>query len=193
PVDLRTLPVDMLVFAAHKGPLAPHGVGGLWVAPHVSLQSPAALCEIEPGSSAPPRCATFPGDCDVGSVNLAAVAGLVAALRWRADQDPYRNARALAERLRRALREQPGCHVFGGDAVEHTATVSLRIANLPLTQAEAFFAERGIIVRAGQHCAPSALRAIGAPEGTIRISFGPFNRDSDVDAIVATIAEAASR
>jgi selenocysteine lyase/cysteine desulfurase len=194
PIDLRTLPVDMLVFAAHKGPLAPHGLGGLWVAPHVSLQSPAALCEIEPGSKAgPPRCATFPGDCDVGSVNLAAVAGFVAALRWRAQKDVFRNARALSECLRGALREQPGCHVFGGDHVDYTAAVSLRIDNLPLAQAEAFFAERGIIVRAGQHCAPSALRAIGAPEGTLRISFGPFNRDSDVDAIVTTVAEAAGR
>ena len=193
PIDVRALPVDMLVFAAHKGPLAPHGVGGLWVAPHVSLQSPAALCELEPGSKVVPRCATFPGDCDVGSVNLAAVAGLVAALRWRRAQsgDVYAQPRALAARLRRALREQPGCHVFGGDNAEHTAALSLRIENLPLDRAEAFFAERGIIVRAGQHCAPSALRAIGALEGTVRISFGPFNHDSDVDAILAATAEAA--
>jgi cysteine desulfurase / selenocysteine lyase len=191
PIDLRTMPVDMLVFAGHKGPLAPHGIGGLWAAPHVALQSPAAICEIRPGAA--PRCETFPGDCDVGSANLAAAAGLAAALRWRRAQggDVFQRALAQAARLRQLLRQQPGCEVFGGDGVPHTAAVSLRIAGLPLARAEAHFAERGIVVRAGQHCAPAALQAIGAPEGTIRISFGPFNRDSDVEAVVDAATAAA--
>jgi selenocysteine lyase/cysteine desulfurase len=195
PIDVRTLPVDMLVFAGHKGPLAPHGIGGLWAAAHVELQSPAAICEIRPGAlpSAPAPCATFPGDCDVGSANLAAAAGLAEALRWQRAQagDVYQHARELASRLRRALLGQAGCQVFGAEQAPHTAALSLRIDGLPLARAEAHFAERGIMLRAGQHCAPFALQAIGAPEGTLRVSFGPFNRDSDLDAIVAAVADAA--
>lgn len=194
PIDLGALPVDMLVFAGHKGPLAPHGVGGLWVAPHVELQSPAALCTIGEPDSAPaaPRCSSFPGDCDVGSANLAAAAGLAAALRWRREHnaDLYAHARTLRARLRRALRGVPGCTVFGGEHTPHTATLSIALERLALARAEAHFAARGISLRAGQHCAPFALEAIGATEGTLRISFGPFNRDSDVDAILEAIRSA---
>lgn len=200
--DVRKLPVDLLVFAGHKGPLAPHGIGGLWAAPHVALQSPAAVCEIggdlaaagQPGSpGASPRCASFPGDCDVGSANLAAAAGLAAALRWRRAQegDVFRVARTLAARLRRALREQPGCRVFGGQQTPHTAALSFLLDGVPLANAEARFAARGITLRAGQHCAPLALQAIGAPEGTLRVSFGPFNREGDVDAILAAVKDIA--
>jgi selenocysteine lyase/cysteine desulfurase len=194
PLDLRTLPVDLLVFAGHKGPLAPHGIAGLWAASAIEFQSPAAVCEIGERQSAPPRCANFPGDCDVGSANLAAAAGLAAALSWRRAQadDLYRDARMRAARLREALRQQPGCRVFGGERTPHTAALSFLIDGLPLPAAEAFFAARGITLRAGQHCAPLALQAIGAPQGTLRTSFGTFNRDSDVDAIIGAVAEASA-
>ena len=199
PIDLGRLPIDLLVFAGHKGPLAPHGIGGLWAAPSIQFQSPEAVCEVNPPGTdtratqlGAPRCASFPGDCDVGSANLAAAAGLAAALSWRRGQaaDIYEGARRFADRLREALREQPGCRVFGGQNTPHTAAVSFLIDSLPLAAAEAHFAKRGITLRAGQHCAPLALQAIGAPEGTLRVSFGPFNRESDVDAIMAAVADA---
>lgn len=192
PIDLKRMPVDMLVFAAHKGPLAPHGIGGLWVAPHVELQSPSALCEIGAGPRSTHSCASFPSDCDLGSLNLAAAAGLAAAVRWQLAQGDalYDPARALATRLRRLLREQPGCRVFGAEDAPHTATLSFLLDGLPLARAESHFAARAITLRAGQHCAPLALEAIGAVGGTIRVSFGPFNRADDVDAIAAAVADA---
>ena len=97
----------------------------------------------------------------------------------------------LAARLREALRAHPGCRVFGGDQAPHTAALSFLIDGLPLADAEAQFAQRRITLRAGQHCAPFALQAIGAAEGTLRVSFGPFNRESDVDAIVAAVKDVA--
>ena len=96
----------------------------------------------------------------------------------------------LAARLCSALRVHPGVRVFGGHETPRTAAVSFLIDGLPLAGAEAHFAERGIALRAGQHCAPLALEAIGAPEGTVRASFGPFSTDSDVDAIVAAVTDA---
>ena len=77
--------------------------------------------------------------------------------------------------------------------MQQTAAVSFLIDGLPLASAEAHFAARGITLRAGQHCAPRALQAIGAPEGTLRASFGPFNRDSDVDAILTAVRDATDR
>lgn len=189
PVDVREIGADLLVFAGHKGPLGPQGIGGLWAAPEVVFESPNAACEIG-GSGAAATCAPMPGYCDVGSVNMAAAAGLAAGLDGlsASASDPgFGQARALASELAAALRQRPGCTVYGGRDVERTATVSVTFDALPLAQAEAHFRRHGIVVRAGQHCAPLALVAIGAPEGTVRVSFGPFNRRTDLVALLAAV------
>ena len=56
-----------------------------------------------------------------------------------------------------------------------------------LDDAQRHFRERGVVLRSGTHCAPMALEALEAPEGCVRVSFGPHNRDEDVDAVLAAI------
>lgn len=176
PVRVDALGVDMLTFAGHKGPLAPQGIGGLWAAPHVTFESPAAVCELD-GSGAPvDACSPFPGYCDVGSVSLGSLAGLEVALGWHAREGEraWRRACELAAEARAALAGREGCTVLGGGD-RHTAALSLQLADVPLSRAEAHFEAQGIRVRAGLHCAPMALQALAVPEGTVRVSFGPFN------------------
>lgn len=189
PVDVASIDADIAAIAGHKGPLAPQGVGVLWSRPEVAFESPDASCEI--GGDA---CRSTPGYCDVGGGNAAGIAGLAAGVRWLSDNrpgDPGVVQRGLAARLVAALRGRPRSRVYGGDAFGRTAAVSIAIDGLAPERAEAFFAERGVAVRAGQHCAPQALAAIGAPEGTIRISFGPFNSEEDLETILGAIDEAA--
>lgn len=183
PLDVAALGVDMLTFAGHKGMLGPLGIGGLWAAPHVAFACPAATCEV--GAAA---AATFPGFCDVGSVNLPAAAGLAAALAWLGARSAAERERPLrlAQRLFAACRARPHCDVLGGDG-PRTATVSLLVDGLPLADAQRHFRDHDIVVRAGQHCAPLALSALGRPDGCVRISFGVPSRDDDVDAILAAI------
>jgi selenocysteine lyase/cysteine desulfurase len=180
---------DLVVFAGHKGLLGPLGLGGLWAAPEVAFACPAASCEVGAGGvAAGRRLRPYPGFCDVGSVNLPAAQGLAAALAWAAAQPPAerRQPRALAARLRAACRQRPFCRVLGG-AGPHTGATAVVIAGLPLANAEAHFEAHGIVVRAGQHCAPLALQTLGAPDGVLRISFGHGNVDADVDAVLAAI------
>ncbi|MCA9695716.1 MAG: aminotransferase class V-fold PLP-dependent enzyme [Myxococcales bacterium] len=187
PLAVDALGADMLTFAGHKAPLGPQGIGGLWIGDGVKFAATSARCLAGACvvSGAPPSY------CDTGSVPLAAAAGLAASLSWlqAAAPSPWEHARGLAVALRAGLRARERCVIFGGDG-PHTAAVSLQLPDLPLARAEAFFRERGLLVRAGRHCAPLALRALGCPEGTIRVSFGPFNRASDVAAILAAIDEA---
>lgn len=188
PVNVAAMGADILTFAGHKGPLGPPGIGGLWAAPAVRFESPRAVCDITAGAA----CAPFPTYCDVGSTNLPAAAGLAAGMSWL--EGPGRGAperaRKLARRLAGALQERPGVVLFGGPEAERTATVSFRLESLPVQEAEAFFRKRSILLRAAAHCAPMALEAIGSPGGTIRVSFGVFNRDGDVDAVLAAVDEA---
>lgn len=186
PVDVEALAPDILVFAGHKGPLGPQGIGGLWAAPHVAFESPQAVCDLRDRREGA-ICAPMPGYCDVGSVNMAAAAGLAAGFRWLANEGAENEARTLALDLVEALRRRAHCTVFGGADAKRTATVSMRIRGVTPERAEALFGGQGIVVRGGQHCAPMALEAIGAPEGTLRVSFGPFNRESDVERILAVV------
>jgi selenocysteine lyase/cysteine desulfurase len=187
PVDVAALGVDLLVFAGHKAMLGPLGIGGLWAAEHVRFTCPTATCEIG-GDPAVGVRAPFPGFCDLGSVNFPALAGLTAALRWhrQCDDEQRERPRRLARRLLDACRERDGCHVLGGDG-PRTATVSLLLDRVPLDQAQQHFREHGVVVRAGTHCAPMALAALGRPDGCIRVSFGPHNVDEHVDAVLAAI------
>jgi selenocysteine lyase/cysteine desulfurase len=43
------------------------------------------------------------------------------------------------------------------------------------------------------HCAPWAHHAIGSfPEGTVRVSFGPFNGAADAAALIGAVREIAA-
>ena len=187
PVDVAALGVDLLAFAGHKAMLGPFGIGGLWAAPHVPFTCPTATCEVGAAPGGGIR-APFPGFCDMGSVNFPALAGLAASISWLQARDPEQRERPrrLARRLLEGCRERSGCRVLGGDG-PRTATVSFVLDGVPLDAAQQHFRDRGVVVRAGTHCAPMALDALRQPQGCIRVSFGPHNADADVDAVLAAI------
>ena len=57
-------------------------------------------------------------------------------------------------------------------------------------EAGAFFASRGIAVRAGLHCAPCAHESAGTAEaGTVRVSFSAFNTHREADRFLQAAAE----
>ena len=50
---------------------------------------------------------------------------------------------------------------------------------------------QGIAVRTGHHCAEPLMRRLGV-EGTVRASFGLYNTQAEVDALVEGIERAAA-
>ncbi len=190
-VDVGVLGADLLAFAGHKGPLGPQGIGGLYIAPHVRMRAPAASCDragvcaVGGGSK--------PGYCDVGSVNYAGLAGLAAGLRWIQGRGLARlrgHTLGLTGALLAGLAELPGVRVVG--AAEAEARVSVvsfvheRLA--PEVIAARLRSEHGIVVRAGQHCAPLAHETLGTGDaGTVRASFGASSREGEVAALLRAL------
>ncbi|MEM7200558.1 MAG: aminotransferase class V-fold PLP-dependent enzyme [Planctomycetota bacterium] len=194
PLDVAALGIDLLTFAGHKALLGPLGIGGFWSAPHVTFDCPTAVCAIGARDDAGARRRPAPGFCDVGSVNLPGAMGLAAALRWLGERSATDRERplALARRLYQECLARPRCRVLGGTApptAPRTTTVSLLVEGLPLERAEAHFAARDIVVRAGQHCAAMALDALGEPAGCLRLSVGATSGEDDVAAILAALDE----
>ena len=191
-VDLTELGVDLFAFAAHKGLQAPWGLGGLYVAPHVSLDSPAAACELPQVGSAQ-ACSTMPGYCDAGSVDRAALSGLAAALDWLdMPQQAERlvRARAQVERLTAILCELPGVRLHGARSPEaRLPTIAFTSANQVPSVLAQTLQRRGLVVGHGLQCAPLAHESLGtAPQGVLRLSLGPTTGDDDVELALSVLA-----
>ncbi len=191
PVDLADLGADFFTFAGHKGLHAPWGVGGLYVAPHVVMRTPAATCEVPIDGEAVP-CAPMPGYCDVGSADLSALAGLVAGMDWLDEgeqADLPSTARQRVERVAEAIEKRPGARLIGArDPARRLPTVAFVIDARRSADVAMHFRHRGILVASGLQCAPLAHETLGtAPDGVTRISAGPFADDGVIEAAVEAI------
>ena len=194
PIDVEALGADLFVFAGHKGPLGPQGVGGFYAAPHVAMSSPSASCDIDSfrrGDAG--SCSPFPSFCDVGSVNLAGVAGLAAGLCWLGARpvSTLSHARPLSARLIKGVLEMGGFRIMGSAAAStRVPLVSLTSPRHTPARMQSHLQLRHIVARGGMHCAPLAHDALGTnAHGTLRLSFGAFNTERDVDAILAALEE----
>lgn len=187
PLDVAASGVDLLAFTGHKGPQGIWGIGGLYVSPDVQLASPEASCEV--GRSPGAVCAPMPGYCDVGSVDRAALAGLVAGLEWleQADQrDRLARARARIEVVESYLStvEDVTIHRTTPAPVRMPAVAFTHRRSSPAGLASRL-ADRGIMVGSGLQCAPLAHRTLGTePDGVVRVSFGPGNAPGEEEALV---------
>jgi selenocysteine lyase/cysteine desulfurase len=100
----------------------------------------------------------------------------------------------LAKSLVEGLHTIEGVRIFAPAAPPATGVVPFRIDGVDVVLTGSLLDEaHGIAVRTGLHCAPWAHHAIGSfPEGTVRVSFGPFNGEADVAALIGAVREIAA-
>ncbi|ANM30073.1 hypothetical protein ABI59_11570 [Acidobacteria bacterium Mor1] len=185
---------DMFTFAGHKGPMGPLGVGGLYVRPGVSLASPEASCDL-PGGACRIDAGRMPDYCDSGSMNLPALAGLAAGVRWIEQQGIESLRSRVLDHTRRMIEgfaSVPGLRVIGpGGDVPRTPAVSVVSSRHSSDELAALLAEgHGIMARPGHQCAPWAHSALGTEtHGTLRFSAGPFIPEHQVDSAIDALME----
>ncbi len=128
---------------------------------------------------------------------MLGVAGLLAGVKYVHDRclaDIHGHEIALTERLWRRLDEMAGYEVFGHrDGARRVGTLSFRSAALPAAEIGGILDQAfDVAVRPGLHCAPYIHRALGTfPEGTVRVSPGPFSTADDIDRLLGALAEIA--
>ncbi len=191
PIDISELNPDIFVFAGHKGPYGPQGIGGLYIANSVAMECPTAACEITPGSK---PAGVFPSYCDTGSVNMMALAGLTAGFKWLESQgwDTLTDRRiALISKLRNGLSRIPGLIILeSGDAHNTTGAVSIVSEKYSSDQlGDLLWKQFEIRVSAGFQCAPLAHEALQTEEsGTVRVSVGPMTTKADIDVLLESLS-----
>ena len=169
PVDMKKWGADFVAMPGHKGLLGPQGTGLLLCA---TLPKPL-LCGGTGSLSQQQEMPDFlPDRAEAGTLNVPGIAGLEAGMRYLQEAGMARLfARQVRQRKRCAAGlETLGFRVFHGP--HQSGTVSF-LPGVDCQEAADFFAQRGIALRAGLHCAPLAHKSAGTLEsGTLRVSFG---------------------
>jgi cysteine desulfurase/selenocysteine lyase len=196
PIDVAEMCIDLLAFPGHKSLLGPTGTGALYVGPRVKVQAwREGGTGGDSASETQPR--ELPYFLEGGTPNVLGVAGLAAGVRYVTEQGMERihaQEVELIERLWRRLEALPGYEVFGHrDHTRRVGTLSFHNGALPAAELGGILDQAfDIAVRPGLHCAPYIHRALHTfPEGTVRVSPGPFSTADDIDRLADALAEIA--
>ncbi len=183
PVDM--VHVDALVFSGHKSLYGPYGIAGITFG---TDWRPSPV--IRGGTGTQSESIDMPLDgpsrFEAGSQNIAAVAGLKAALEWlgQTGQDSIcRHSQELSALLYETLVQYPRVVVhFPADHKKHFGSISFSVDGVMPQAVETALGSSGVAVRAGLHCAPWCHEFIGtmAAGGTTRVSVGHFTDENDV-------------
>ncbi len=192
PIDLSTLPVDLLAASGHKGLLGPQGTGFLYVREGVRIDP---LIEGGTGSRSESdrQPDFFPDALESGTRNSVGLAGLAVSLAWilrKGVATIRRTEVELIGLMLRGLERIPGVSVFGpADPSARVSALSFRVEGMDPAEVGMRLEKRGrVLVRAGLHCSPNGHRTLGTfPEGTVRVSPGPFTTRGEITAFLSAL------
>ena len=177
--------IDFAVFAGHKTLYGPTGISGFVMNPAAKL--PAVIfggTGYESANQDMPE--ELPQKYEMGTLNIAGIAGLNAALEWLAEisieairEKESENRKRLIELLSR----YSFIKIIGNyDSCNYVGIVACVIDGISSDSAGPIFDRCGIAVRTGLQCAPLAHQFMGTfPAGTIRFSVNYFTTDEDFD------------
>jgi cysteine desulfurase / selenocysteine lyase len=137
----------------------------------------------------------LPWKFEAGTSQIAEAVGLRAAVDYLDDlgmEAVREHERSLTAYALRRLRDTDGVTVPGPpDADRRGGVISFAIDGMHPHDIAELLDRDNVCVRAGHHCAQPLMRALGVP-ATARASFGPYNDEADVDALIEAIVRARS-
>lgn len=194
PIQFRAWGLSALAVPGHKGLLGPSGIGALLLDEGFARQLRPLITGGTGSASDEERQPDYmPDRLEAGTPNVPGIYGWEAALAFLegVGVDAVRaHDLALGERFLAGLSAISGVRLAGPETMEGRVGVfSLDFPcrdNAEVT--ERLEREYGILARCGLHCAPAAHKALGTfPRGTVRLSFGYFNSEDDVDAALRAV------
>ena len=193
PVDVRALDADFYVFSGHKT-YGPSGIGVLY--------GKAALLEAMPpwqGGGDMILSVTFektlyntiPHKFEAGTPDMTGAHGLGVALDYMERLGRERilaHEERLTEYGERRLAGIDGLRLIGAGN-RRLAVLSFELDDVHAHDLATILDHRGVAVRAGHHCAQPLMDRLGVA-ATARASFGIYNDEADIDALVEAIEAA---
>lgn len=185
--DVGRTTFDFAVFAGHKTLYGPTGISGFAMKPEIQL--PAVLFGGTGYDSANQNMPdSLPERYEMGTSNIAGIAGLNAALQWSQEiglQKIFEHEQQNRKKLLDILSQYDFITVVGNSPEQqYVGIVSCLFEGISSDVAGNLLSKQGVSVRTGLHCAPLAHKFLGTyPAGTIRFSVGYFTLQEDFDAL----------
>jgi cysteine desulfurase/selenocysteine lyase len=190
--DVRELNADFLAFSGHKI-YGPSGIGILYGRRELLdsmepfLFGGHMIAEVTRDASS---WASLPAKFEAGTIPIVQAIGLGAAIRYVQDLGlghVQAHERELLNHAHGSLSEVPGLKIYGPATSHKGAIVSFTIDGAHPEDLAQLLDRRGVFVRHGHHCTMPLHEKLGVA-ATVRASFGCYNTQQDVDALVAAIA-----
>ena len=198
PIDFEKMNLSALVLPGHKGLLGPQGIGLTLLREDFAKKLPPYLFGGTGSVSESLTMPDFmPDKFEPGTPNIPGIYGLEKALQFIEEtgvevMEAY--TKQLHQRFLEGLYEIKGKNLIripGKEGRENSGVVSIDFCTMDNALVCNRLASRyGIMTRQGLHCAPMAHQCFGTEKsGTVRFSFGFFNRMEEIDRTLLAIQE----
>lgn len=190
PIDVQQLDCDFYVFSSHKA-YGPTGVGVLYGKTELLEKMPpyqGGGDMIETVSFERSVYAKLPGKFEAGTPHIAGVIGFGEAIHYlqRTSMEAISaHEHALLQYALNKLADIPGLRLIG-TAPQKVGVISFVLENIHPHDIGTVLDHEGIAIRAGHHCAMPLMQRYQVP-ATVRASFGLYNNEQDIDALIAAI------
>ncbi|RVT41730.1 cysteine desulfurase [Sphingobium algorifonticola] len=188
-VDVQALDCDFYVMSAHKL-YGPTGIGALWARQAILDAMPpwqGGGAMIDKVTFEKTTYAPAPNRFEAGTPHIVGVVGLAAAIDYvqAIGLDAiHAHETALVAQARAALQGLNSVRLFGPE--DSAGILSFEVEGVHPHDVGTILDEEGVAIRAGHHCAQPLMGHLGV-EATARASFGLYNDESDVAALVRGI------
>jgi cysteine desulfurase/selenocysteine lyase len=192
-IDVRALGCDFYAFSGHKL-YGPTGIGVLYGREELLQAMPPYQGGGDMILTVSFEKTTYnelPAKFEAGTPNISGAVGLAAAM----DYVEGLGLEAIAAHEHRlvglatsALEKIPGIQIVG-TAANKASIVSFTMEGVHPHDLGTILDHEGVAVRTGHHCAMPLMSFLGLP-ATVRASFGVYNTEKDVAALVAALGKA---
>ena len=189
PVDMKRLGAAFVAMPGHKALLGPQGTGIL-----LCGEEGKPLMHGGSGSNSISQVMPdfLPDRLEAGTHNVCGIAGLKAGIeyiRYKGMDKILEHEKKMLKIMLRQLEGSP-YELFSGNETNQCGVLSLREKNGDCERIAAELGARGICVRSGLHCAPTAHESAGTLKtGTVRFSFSPYTTETQVKAACTALKE----
>ena len=189
-IDVQKLDCDFLAFSGHKM-YGPTGIGVLYGKYDVLDSMPPYHGGGEMIKNVTFEKTTYadvPARFEAGTPAIAEVIGLGKAVEWLNEKglDNIREHEAqITQYALKQLAEIPQVKILGNPK-ERGALISITLDGIAVGDAAMILDEENVAVRSGHHCAQPVMDRFGL-DATLRLSFGAYTLERDIDRFVAGI------
>jgi cysteine sulfinate desulfinase len=191
-VNVAELDADFYLFSGHKL-YAPTGIGILYGKQNLLEAMPpwhGGGKMVEKVSFEQTIFTGLPGKFEAGTPNIAGAIALSKAIQWYQQwslQSIESHIHHLQKRTYQGLIGLEGVRIIGYQS--KASVLSFIVEGVHPQDIATLLDQQGIAVRSGHHCAHPLMGALKL-NGTVRISFGIYNTEQDVEALLQALEKA---